>query len=218
MTNGDSAARTLRQTALGGDVLAWHDVLHEGPLADVPPAALRTLRGRFLSERGWGSVQAIRAAFAQRDDTLSAAMRARRPIVLWLEHDLFDQLQLLQVLAALPQAEDGQVELIQADTYLGALDVDALERLWETRGPVTRDTFELADAVWTAVCNDDIEAPGARHDSAAVRRLGAPSFARGEAAALSYEAATVACARPAAADAAGALRRQPAGRGRDLSR
>ena len=29
VTNGDSAAGTLRETSLGGDVLAWRDVLNE---------------------------------------------------------------------------------------------------------------------------------------------------------------------------------------------
>jgi DNA-binding transcriptional MerR regulator len=31
ITNGESAGNTLRQTALGGAVLPWQDVLHEGP-------------------------------------------------------------------------------------------------------------------------------------------------------------------------------------------
>ena len=32
VTNGESAGNTLRQTALGGAVLSWQDVLHEGPV------------------------------------------------------------------------------------------------------------------------------------------------------------------------------------------
>jgi hypothetical protein len=36
VTNGESAADTLRQTALGGAVLPWQDVLHEGPLPAAP--------------------------------------------------------------------------------------------------------------------------------------------------------------------------------------
>src|SRR5690349_615786 len=33
VTNGESAASTLRETSLGGTVLSWDDVLHVGPLA-----------------------------------------------------------------------------------------------------------------------------------------------------------------------------------------
>ena len=36
VTNGESTARTLRETSLGGAVLACEAVLHEGPLANVP--------------------------------------------------------------------------------------------------------------------------------------------------------------------------------------
>src|SRR4029077_13533556 len=47
VTNGESAGNTLRQTGLGGAVLAWQDVLHAGP---VPAASRRELlreRARF---------------------------------------------------------------------------------------------------------------------------------------------------------------------------
>ena len=40
VTNGDSAANTLRQTALGGAVLPWQDVLHEGPVPARRPRRL----------------------------------------------------------------------------------------------------------------------------------------------------------------------------------
>ena len=36
VTNGESAGNTLRQTALGGAVLPWQDVLHEGPVPALP--------------------------------------------------------------------------------------------------------------------------------------------------------------------------------------
>jgi hypothetical protein len=36
VTNGDSAGSTLRQTALGGTLLPWQDVLNEGPVPVVP--------------------------------------------------------------------------------------------------------------------------------------------------------------------------------------
>ena len=46
VTNGESAGNTLRQTALGGAVLPWQDVLHEGPVPAVPrPQLLRGARG-----------------------------------------------------------------------------------------------------------------------------------------------------------------------------
>jgi DNA-binding transcriptional MerR regulator len=115
VTNGESAGNTLRQTALGGAVLSWQDVLHEGPVPDVPPAELRRVRARFLSECGWGSERSLLDAFERRDRLFEHALDAGTEIVLWFEHDLYDQLQLLQVLAG---ASEG-VGLIQTDDHLG---------------------------------------------------------------------------------------------------
>jgi hypothetical protein len=151
VTNGDSAAGTLRETTLGGDVLAWQDVLHEGPLADVADDDLRLLRGRFLEAHGWGDAEAIAAELRRRDELLDAAVREGRHVVLWFEHDLYDQLQLLQVLARLPGDPRGQVELVQSETYLGSLDAAELELLWPTRVAVDGATVEVARTAWRAV-------------------------------------------------------------------
>jgi DNA-binding transcriptional MerR regulator len=54
ITNGESAGNTLRQTTLGGAVLPWQDVLHEGPVPALPRQALLRARARFLADCGWG--------------------------------------------------------------------------------------------------------------------------------------------------------------------
>src|SRR5919109_2595815 len=98
ITNGDHAAEQIRAAALGGEVLPWRDVLHEGP---VPPPAtldsLRPLRARFLAGQGWGNAVEIAREFERRDRALGTAAAAEE-VVLWFEHDLYDQLQLAQIL------------------------------------------------------------------------------------------------------------------------
>jgi hypothetical protein len=163
VTNGDSAGQTIERTSLGGEVISWNDVLHEGPLAFDPDAS-RDLRSRFLAECGWGDETAILGELERRDRALAEA----RHVVLWFEHDLFDQLQLLQILS---QVRNGQrLELIQADDYLGPLDVAALEALWETRREASTEMFALAREAWRAVCDDEIE-PVLRRDTAALPYL-----------------------------------------------
>ena len=57
VTNGESAGNTLRQTTLGGAVLSWQDVLHDGPVPAAPRPELLRTRARFLAECGWGTSQ-----------------------------------------------------------------------------------------------------------------------------------------------------------------
>jgi hypothetical protein len=151
VTNGDSVVGTLRETSLGGTVIAWQDVLHEGPLA-VDEHESRDVRARFLAEHGMGDEAAIHADLEHRDELLAAASH----VVLWFEHDLYDQLQLIQVLARV--GDEKNVELVQAASYLGALDAGELEVLWDTRRPVDAETRALGRAAWHAVCTNEIEA------------------------------------------------------------
>jgi hypothetical protein len=142
-------------------VIAWRDVLHEGPVPAVDAAALRETRARFLAEFGWGDAGRLRAAFEERDETLAAALRDRRPVVLWFERDLYDQLQLLQVLAL--AAETGwdadSFSLVLVGSFpgrpdfhgLGELDADELESLWPARASVTEEQVALAVEAWDAV-------------------------------------------------------------------
>jgi len=175
VTNGESVGSTLRATSLGGVVIAWQDVLHEGPLADVPAEEFRRLRAGFLADQGWGDAAAIAGEMRRRDDLLERALANGHPVALWFEHDLFDQLQLLQVLAVVPEGAR-TVELIQADGNLGALTAAELERLWAFRRPVTREFAALGGAAWHAVCADEIE-PFLRRDTSALPYL-APALRR----------------------------------------
>jgi len=147
VTNGESAGNTLRQTTLGGAVLSWQDVLHEGPVPAVSPAELRTVRARFLSACGWGSERSLLESLDRRDRLFEHALEADTNVVLWFENDLYDQLQLLQ---ALTLAGDSPLELIQADSDLGPLQPEELEALWPRRRAVTLHTRALAREAWEA--------------------------------------------------------------------
>jgi DNA-binding transcriptional MerR regulator len=149
VTNGESAGNTLRQTGLGGAVLSWQDVLHEGPVPAAPPEEVRRIRARFLSECGWGTERSLLDSFERIDRLFEDALAAGRQIVLWFEHDLFDQLQLLQILAGLPVNAEG-VELIQAGDFLGSLPPKGLESLWPERRAVSVEMLETAREAWAA--------------------------------------------------------------------
>jgi hypothetical protein len=150
VTNGDSTVPGIEGIGVGGDVLPWRDVLHEGPVpAGLDDDELRAVRARFLSECGWGPAGPIEAGMRARDERLAAALADDEPVVLWFEHDLYDQLQLIQVLSA---ANGGaNVEAILPDRFLGAMDSDELAALWPDRAPVAPDQVALARFAWDAV-------------------------------------------------------------------
>ena len=165
VTNGESAGNTLRQTGLGGAVVSWQDVLHEGPVPAVPRAELLRVRAGFLSECGWGGRRAILSSLERRDATLLAAFDGGVPVVLWFEHDLYDQLQLLDALALAHDVGAAPL-LIVVDSFpgkpgfrgLGELTADQLETLWPLRRPASSETLTAAAEAWDAFRSEE---PGA---------------------------------------------------------
>src|SRR5262245_59136480 len=157
ITNGDSAAERIRAAGLGDNVLPWRDVLHEGP---VPPPAtldsLRPLRVRFLAGQGWGNPVEMAREFESRDRALGAA--AAEQVVLWFEHDLYDQLQLAQILdwyAGGGIGEPARPALIQADDYLGPMAPSMLAALFDARTEVSAAQLAAARVAWRAFSSPD---------------------------------------------------------------
>jgi hypothetical protein len=159
VTNGDSAAQTLRETGLVERLVVWRDALHEGPVPDVDDARLRAVRAEFLAGDGVSAAEAQRM-FEQRDRALAANPGGE--YALWFEADLYDQLQLAQILARLAglgvAAE--RVTLICIGEHrgsahfggLGELGPEQLERLPTSAGvTLTPDAFALAVQAWAAL-------------------------------------------------------------------
>ena len=155
VTNGESAGNTLRQTTLGGAVLPWQDVLHVGPVPAVPRRELLRLRAGFLAEAGWGSRRALLGSLERRDAQLIGALRDGLEVVLWFEHDLYDQLQLLDVLS-LAYGSGAAPELVVVDSFpgkpcfrgLGELTAGELETLWPRRRRASAETLATAAEAW----------------------------------------------------------------------
>ena len=59
-------------------MLAWDDVLNEGPVPAVPRRELLRLRARFLADAGWGTATTIRAELERRDEILATGLAEGR--------------------------------------------------------------------------------------------------------------------------------------------
>lgn len=157
ITNGDVAAAAMRAAGIRGDILPWRDVLHDGPIpAGLTLTQLADVRAQFIADCGWGDYRAVRADFAARDTVLASFRRYQR-VVLWFEHDLYDQLQLVQILAWFARRPRGttRVALIQAQDYLGPLAPELVAQLLSTQRPVSTAQLVLARATWVAVTAPD---------------------------------------------------------------
>jgi hypothetical protein len=177
ITNGESVVEGFRQGGLPGQYLSWIDVLHEGPLPLCSTLEdLSRIRARFLADIGWDNHERPLATFAARDSTLQS-FRAHEEVVLWFEHDLFDQLQLIQLLDWFTSHDAGstKLSLIQAGTYLGSLTGVDLVALMPSRQDVTTQQLALGHQAWHALCapNPSALAGMAAQDFAALPYLAA---------------------------------------------
>ena len=158
LTNGDTAARLIRRIGVSGTVIAWRDVLHEGPVpANLSLEGMSDVRARFAVSCRWGTLPDISASLGARD----AALRSARRVILWFEHDLYDQLQLLQILDTLAAQRDSSAELICVNVFpgvepfhgLGQLSAAQIATLWPNRRPVTPAQLALGQRAWKAFCS-----------------------------------------------------------------
>jgi hypothetical protein len=161
VTNGDSTAHSLLQTTLVEQIVIWRDVLHEGPVPDVGDAELRAVRVRFLADADRDAgIGPVRRDFEERDAALTAGRDGE--YLLWFEADLYDQLQIAQILARLAELRvpAERITLICIGEYLGIahfgglgqLRPDQLEGLPAAAAlTLTNDALALATRAWAAL-------------------------------------------------------------------
>ena len=154
--NGDSTADKLSLADLPGDIRVWADALDRGPLLPVDDAEHYKVRGAY-----WGGDAAAKLAKYDRD--FDDATKAEE-LILWFEHDLFDQLALVRLLSRLARrGTTTNVTIVSIDrhpevpTFLGfgQLEPEQLAALWPNRIALSRDAIEEAQATWVAVTAND---------------------------------------------------------------
>src|SRR6185295_9324795 len=164
ITNGDMAVGVLRAAELPGTFLPWRDVLHDGPVpAGLSLPQLSRVRVEFIVSCGWGKTEEAGRQFLTRDGTLDASVNEDEA-VLWFESDLYDQLQLCQVLAWYNDqpSKPARLSMIGVDknpdgTFRGLSQIkpEAIKVLFESRVGVSGEQLALAKLAWDAFCAPD---------------------------------------------------------------
>jgi hypothetical protein len=159
VANGHCTTRLIHQAGIPGTSSIWADPLHEGPVPGaISDQQLLEIRARHLAPtpatvaetmaglQGWRSVIDDHAAYDE--------------LILWYEHDLFDQLNLIQVLSRLGPTHPsfGKTSLICIGSFpgrpdfkgLGELTPGELATLFDTRRPVSDAQCAIAARAWLA--------------------------------------------------------------------
>jgi hypothetical protein len=163
VSNGTSVTMTLAATGVPGTYSIWADPLHDGPVpGGLTDAELLDVREQYHSSNHAESDEAWRDPVndMRRWRDVIARHEEYDELVLWFEHDLFDQLNLIQLLTWIHEHVPGQkpVSLICIGAFpgrpdfkgLGELTAGELAPLIETRLPVTDAQYALAGRAWHA--------------------------------------------------------------------
>jgi hypothetical protein len=165
VTNGDIAAEVIRAAGISGEVSVTADVLHEGPApGGLPPERWRKVRARHLAESGYDDYESTLATLTRWDHKLED-YRSFDEVVLWFEHDLFDQLLLIRALDLFAGRNLGGTELslicigefpgVVPFHGLGQLTPLQMASLLDRRQHVNEGQKLLAHDAWKAFCAPD---------------------------------------------------------------
>ncbi len=163
--NGDSTADTARAAAIPGEHLTWREALVCGPApADLSDAEFIEVRARHLSTDYNVQLEKCRGELVAMYEAL-AGFAEHDEVVLWFEHDLFCQVQLIYLLNwfAARDLDKTKLSLVCINEFpgmhpfhgLGELNEQQLQSLFPQRSEVNAAQLELAARAWEAYSSSD---------------------------------------------------------------
>ena len=158
-TNGESAASLISSVVEHADIISWDDVLHDGPVLKTKTLEeLSTIRSDFISSLGWESRKNAQKRFLKRDEVFSS-LNNYDEVILWFEHDLYDQLQLVQILYYLSKKECllNNIFVIQESDYIGHQSKEILANSYTNKKKLTDEHVKSATNAWKTFVSDDPE-------------------------------------------------------------
>ncbi len=159
LTNGDSAANLLKDAQVKATIVPWRDILHSGPvpLTDTDDELI-AIRAKHLADCGDKTEQNILKELQERNSHLDNHAQYEK-IELWFEHDLYDQLQLVEIISMLAKRlRLNDVTLVQTLTHLGMQTSNTILKFEDLAAAVEPVMFERATRIWNAFRSDTPEA------------------------------------------------------------
>ncbi|MDR0271086.1 sigma-70 family RNA polymerase sigma factor [Paenibacillus sp.] len=167
IVNGDSVAEKLRKGIVQGDILVWREVYPHGPVTLEPSAPdNRSTRAQYL-QRTLGVPQKEYIQNCEMQEKALADASRYDEIVLWFEHDLFDQTMLCFLLHWLSDhpLRNTKLSLLCIGEYpgielfrgLGQLSEAQMETLSGTWKPIGEKELNVGQSFWRAYTSQDPE-------------------------------------------------------------
>ena len=158
--NGDSAAGAARSSSVTGEHLAWREALVCGPApAGLTPEEFRRVRADHLASTYGVNIEKCEQELRAQEAALSA-FSDHEEVVLWFEHDLFCQVQLIYLLDWFARCELGRTKLslicigefpgLEHFHGLGQLNAEQLASLFPQRHEVSQFQLQLGAKAWQA--------------------------------------------------------------------
>lgn len=167
IVNGDSVGNMLKQGIVQGDVLVWREIYSAGPIFISPSrSSERALRAEVL-ERSFGIPSAEYLAGCEAQEEKLSGFQRYEEVVLWFEHDLFDQSMLAYLLHWFTGQKPGSTKLsllcigefpgIELFHGLGQLTPEQLGTLSGTWRNIGANELVLGSDLWKAYSSPDPE-------------------------------------------------------------
>lgn len=156
---GDDIKDRLAEAGIKGAYLSFADPAWLGP----PPIFNAWISGRaaLIAERTGMARAKVREELGDAYWRLARAPQHYTHIVLWFEHDLYDQSALARILAGFAlRKRRPKIDLIAIDRFpgvkrflgLGQLSSAQLASLWPQRRPVRKSQLSAGTRIWAALC------------------------------------------------------------------
>jgi len=153
IVNGDIVVENMKKNHIQGNFLPWGDFLHDGAVPEaLSLEELSKIRAEFISQKGLGEFDKIYQEFKDRDSMLKTFKKYDK-IFLWFENDIYDQLQLIQILDwfAKYAYSNKNIYIIYPQNYLANSTQKELNSfLIYNKELVTHNHFITARKAWSA--------------------------------------------------------------------
>lgn len=163
---GSDIRDMLTVAGFSGDFLEHNNPYCQGPVTNTSDYYEKRARFVFDAFSEWKpmTLQGAAEDFRRNDDEVVRAADDYERVVLWAEHDTYDQFMVIRVLALYATGRKPKtLELIGLNEFpgairflgLGQLPAEALRMLWASRRPVTAEMLQLASRAWDALRIED---------------------------------------------------------------